>query len=212
MAYNTEQRDGESLESWYRRLAKTADQRLVRLESYQHDLYYKTATEWAYSKAQRDIKRWSGENASRFNTAPPEDPEKLIAKINDIRAFIDSPTSTKQGITNVYKKKADTVNENYQTNFTWEDLAKYYDSGIYKVLDALFGSKTALKIMYKMIKLSKDVSKEAKKEGKPIPKGKDMVEEIKQASEQHAKVSNNLLDQEVERALNTEDIDIKVMF
>ena len=121
---------------------------MVRLEKASQEPYFKVATEWAYAKATRDILKWipPGDNKStklRFNTKPPEG-EDLIAKINDIKSFLSSPTSSKQGIINVYKKRADTVNKKYGTKFTWKQLAKYYDSGQAELWDAKFGSKTAL--------------------------------------------------------------------
>ena len=155
--YMLDQKPTESLQQYYRRLAKTADQRLVRLEKASQQEFYKPATQWAYAKAQRDIKKWlpAGQEAPevlRFNTKipgidklkPEQANEKLIAKINDIKSFLSAPSSTKQGITNVYKKRADTLNARYGTQFTWKQMAKYYESGQAALWDAKYGSKTAL--------------------------------------------------------------------
>lgn len=171
--YDINQKPGESLEKYYRRLAKTADQRLVRLESYEHDKYFKTATLWAYAKAQKDIQKWQNKGPDakqlRFNTAPPKGGEQLIAKINDIKAFLESPTSTKQGIINVYKKRADTVNKKYGTKFTWQQLAKYYESEDNEKWDAKFGSKTALRTLgYIQKNKSKILDAIQKADGKDI--------------------------------------------
>ena len=189
--YNLDQKPDESLEKYYRRLAKTADQRLVRLEKASQEKYFHVATQWAYAKAMRDIKKWQPKsewvkvegaenvfglgdilkNAAvrevpankklRFNTKPPEG-EDLIAKINDIKSFLSSPTSTKAGIINVYKKRADTVNKKYGTNFTWKQLAKYYESGQAKLWDDKFGSKTALRTIGKIQKDKKNIIKAIK--------------------------------------------------
>lgn len=167
MSYNLEQKPGESLEKYYHRLAKTADQRLVRLESYEHDKYFKPATQWAYSRAQHDLQRWTGQGPGakklRFNTAAPKDPEKLISKINDIKTFLVSPTSTKQGIIDVYKKRADTLNRKFGTQFTWKSLAKYYDSGQADLWDSKFGSKTALYTIAEIQKMSDKKIEEIRK-------------------------------------------------
>ena len=165
-SYNLEQKPDETLVQYYRRLAKTADQRMVRLEKASQEPYFKVATEWAYAKATRDILKWipPGDNKStklRFNTKPPEG-EDLIAKINDIKSFLSSPTSSKQGIINVYKKRADTVNKKYGTNFTWKQLAKYYDSGQAELWDAKFGSKTALMTIASLQKNKKKLVKAIK--------------------------------------------------
>lgn len=195
MAYNTEQKAGESLQSWYKRLAKTADQRLVRLESYEHDAMYKPATQWAYKKALKDIHKWSGSDANRFNVKPPEDPEKLLAKINDIRSFIESPTSTKKGITDVYKKRADTINKKYGTSFTWQQLAKYYQSGQAKIWDSKFGSKTALKTIGQLQKHKKQV-----------------IKDIEDADKRDIRVNDDVLQKTVDRALADNDLDITALF
>lgn len=165
-SYNLDQKPDETMVQYYRRLAKTADQRMVRLEKASQEPYFKVATEWAYAKATRDILKWipPGDNKStklRFNTKPPEG-EDLIAKINDIKSFLSSPTSSKQGIINVYKKRADTVNKKYGTNFTWKQLAKYYDSGQAELWDAKFGSKTALLTIASLQKNKKKLVKAIK--------------------------------------------------
>ena len=143
---NLQQMPGESLNDLYRRLAKVADQRLVRLEKLSSEEGFNTATKWAYARAQKDIQKYSGAGATRFNTKPPENEAQLKAKINDMRAFISAPSSTKTGIVSVYKKKAETTNKRYGTNFTWEDIAKLYISGQGKKLEKdVAASKTLMK-------------------------------------------------------------------
>ena len=137
--YDTAQKPGESIEHYYRRLAKVADQRLVRLEQLAEQEYYQGASKWAYNRAQKDIQRWG--SGSRFNTAPPANTNSLKAKINDIRAFLEAPTSTKSGITDVYQRRAKTINDTYGTNLTWEDIAKFYGREKNVALDGKYGSK-----------------------------------------------------------------------
>ena len=182
--YSLDQKPDETLVQYYRRLAKTADQRMVRLEKASEKKFFHVATEWAYAKATRDILKWipPGDNKStklRFNTKPPEG-EDLIAKINDIKSFLSSPTSTKQGIINVYKKRADTVNKRYKTKFTWQQLAKYYDSGQAELWDAKFGSKTALRTIGVMQrnkkKIKEAIAKADKKDVRINAKDKGMLE------------------------------------
>ena len=139
MAYNTTMRPGESLEQYYRRLAKVADQRLVRLERLSEQENYKVVKDWAYKRAQEDIERWGG--SGRFNTAPPQNTNQLKAKINDIRAFLESGTSTQRDINAIYKKRADTINTKYGTKLTWQDIAEFYGRDKNEALDAKYGSK-----------------------------------------------------------------------
>ena len=152
--------DYDELVKIYRTLAKSADQRLVRLEAYQHDKNFKTATKWAYARAMHDISLWSGQEANRFNTAPPASKTDLLSKIQDIKHFLESPTSTKKGILDVYKKRADTINKKYKTNLTWKDLAQYFDSAANDKLDAKYGSKTAIKIFAEIKKHQKEILKD----------------------------------------------------
>ena len=160
--YPTDQKPGETLQQYYRRLAQTADKRLERLEKYSNDKYFKPAKDWAYASAMKDIRSWNGESAKRFFRTPPKDEEKLIMKLNDIKKFLDSPTSTKVGITNIYIKKANTINENYGTNFTWDELASYYERKTNEKWDSKFGSKTALKAIGRIQKKAEELGIEIK--------------------------------------------------
>lgn len=149
-AYDVNQKPGETLEKYYRRLAKTADQRLVRLERLAKQPNYEPAELWAYRRARLDITKWNGGKSPelyRFNVNMPKDPEKLLAKINDIKTFLTRPTSTKKGITEVYKKRAETINRKFGTNFSWQQMAKYFQSGAAEYWDSKYGSKTALRVM-----------------------------------------------------------------
>ena len=97
----------EEIEKEYNRLAKKADARLRALESYQHEKNFKTATKWAYAKAMRDIKSWGGRKRFQTSAKNLSDTE-LKMKIKDIENFLKSPTSTKRGSINNYKKRVDT--------------------------------------------------------------------------------------------------------
>lgn len=129
----------------YRKLAKRADQRLVRIEKLSKQENFRGIRQFAYARAQRDIKTWSGEGATRFNTKPPKNYQSLQAKIADIRKFLEpGNTSTKTGILKMYSRKQNTVFDKYGLNMSWQDAAKFYDLGIADLLDSLYGSKTVL--------------------------------------------------------------------
>lgn len=156
----------------YRTLAKVADQRMVRLEKYSGEENFANATKWSYARAQRDIKQWSGENAKRFNTAPPESKASLLAKIEDIKTFIEAPTSTKQGIKDVMIRRADTLNKNYGTNFKWDTVGKYFDSELAISMDKKLASKTAMRALGKIQKNKNEVLRrieEAEKKNQTVP-------------------------------------------
>lgn len=128
----------KQLMSEYRRYAKRADQRLVRLEKYAQEQQFKSVTSYAYRKAIHDINKWSGADAKRFNVKPPNTTAELKAKIADIKQFLGSETSTKRGIVNTYKRRVDTINEKYGTNFTWEQFAEFTQSKLFEKLDSRF--------------------------------------------------------------------------
>lgn len=173
--------DYESLEKIYRTLAKAADQRLVRLERAADLPDFGHATQWAYARAQRDIEEWSGEGATRFNTKPPANKAKLTQKIEDIRTFLSSPTSTKKGIKDTLKKRADTLNDKYGTNFKWNEVGKFFQGSLGKKLDSRYGSDT---ILYVVAKLQKNKSKilkamkDTKKKDIRVPDSDTVLEKI----------------------------------
>ena len=159
----------DELEKIYRTLAKSADQRLVRLERYAEEKSFKTATEWAYARAMHDIKQWSGDEADRFNTKPPTSKTDLLSKIKDIEHFLESKTSTKTGIITVYKRKADSLNKSMRaeygddwTDVTWQDMAQYFDSALYDKIDKQYGSKTKMIVMSTLKKKKKEIAKDIK--------------------------------------------------
>lgn len=151
----------------YRKLAKRADQRLVRLERYSQQEKYANVTQYAYAKAMRDIRSWSGKDATRFNTKPPKNLNSLMAKINDIKGFLQSASSTIKptadnavynekgqivggGIDLTYQKRADTLNQRFGTNVTWENVGSIFESTLYRKLAKKYESKTAVRIIGKL--------------------------------------------------------------
>lgn len=160
---NINMRVDETLEQYYRRIAKQADQRLLRLENLaKRGGYYKGVKEWAYARASYDItQKWGGNpEKPRFNTKPPENINELKAKINDIQDFLQMKTSTKVGIKEAYKKKADSFNENFGTDVSWEDWADYLDRFGVSLYDK-YGSAVmnrVIKTVQSMAKNDKDMN------------------------------------------------------
>lgn len=147
----------------YRRVAKLADQRLVRLEALEGQKNFKNVTKYAYKKATLDAMQW-GANVEkpRFNIKPPLNKkaggklEEILnrtstrAKINDMLNFLEKPTSTKGGIIDIYQKRADTLNKNKAVveaglHFTWQDVGDFFESRLYKKMLSSFGSETNIK-------------------------------------------------------------------
>jgi len=151
--------DYNELVKIHKTLAKTADRRLLRLEEYSKEENMGNALQWAYARAMRDIKAWSGEEAKRFDTKPPENKHSILAKIKDIQNFIEKPSSTKAGIKGIYQKRAESVNEEYGTDFTWEDIGDFYEGEMYKRLDESFASDTITETVGKMVQEKGEVKK-----------------------------------------------------
>ena len=191
----------KELEKVYRTLAKTADQRLVRLEAYEHDTGFETATKWAYARAQHDIKQWSGTQAKRFNTAPPESDTDLLSKIQDIEHFLLSKTSTKQGIISVYQKKVDSMNATGKERFgsswknvTWRDMAQFYDSTLYEKIDSKYGSSVIMMTM-SIVEKKKD----------------EILEDLKKKKDINIKVKDEEIGSQVNDILNQYSEDVQAL-
>jgi len=127
----------------YRKEAKRANQRMLRLERYSDptsDMYRPIAKEvkkFAYKVAQRDLKALAGEEATRFKEnyklpTDSDDAKKLFKKIQQLRGvlhtFLSSASSTidpikkgkeivKPGLRNVYDKRTDTINSKFITKY-----------------------------------------------------------------------------------------------
>ena len=158
MAKQKQSLDYIALRSEYVKLAKRADQRLVRLEQLETKKGFENVTKYAYAWAQKNLQRWSGKSeGSRFNAAIPSDIKSLEAKLHIVKQFLDMQTSTKGGILKTYKKRADTNNKKYGTNVTWQARSKYFNSSIAERAAAKFGSKTALRVIGQMQKKSDEV-------------------------------------------------------
>lgn len=157
----------EELVKEYRKLAKRADQRLVRLEALSRNSKYENVLKYAYRVAVKNIESYgSVKNRPRFNTKPPENSNTLQAKINDIKHFLESVSSTKKGIVSTYEKRADTINKNMglkgDDKFTWQELADFFQSKSYEKLESSFGSKTVFDTIGKIKKNLPDIAKAIK--------------------------------------------------
>lgn len=222
MAYDTSQRPGESLDQWYKRLAKTADQRLVRLEKLSKQEGFKTADKWAYQSAMIDLERWNlGREAKnmRFNRNKPTTETQLKMKIADMRNFIDASTSTKRGILTSYKNRVETFNKgnpnnfkgNYGTAFTWESLATYYNRGIADKLSKMYGSKTALKAVGKIQKLAQQKKAELASQGRGTA-NTHILAEMRKDLANNPDIMTDLGDEVVTQILNDRSIPLsKIM-
>lgn len=196
--YDYDIRPGETDLQYYRRLAKTADQRLVRLEALKHDPYFRGVEKYAYARAMRDIETFGGTN--RFNTKPPEARSLFNEKIADMLRFLQSPTSTKKGIVEVYQTRVNTINQKYGMNLSWQQFAQIAESGAMDKLFGDYGSDTVFKAIGTVQRNKKQIEKMAEDVKDQEEKGE------KQLVEMYNIATDSPLDRSVEAVLRNEEL------
>lgn len=169
------------MKSFYKSVAKVADQRLVQLEGLAKKTGYKDVLQWAYKDAMYDIHAAYGEKAKRFNRKQPDDLRTLKKNLRRVLSFLEKPSSSKQGIDETYSKRADTVKDKYGVNVTWQNIGDLYMSTLYKKTDSKYGSKTILKAIGR-------IQADKKK--------------IKKALEQQKAISYHVADDDIEEVVN----------
>ena len=161
----------DNLVKEYRKLAKRADQRLVRLEALSRENKYENVLKYSYALASKNINLYGKPKGKpRFNTKPPKNANTLQAKINDIKQFLSSPSSTKKGITSIYEKRADTLNKKMglegKDAFSWQELADFFQSKSYETIASAFSSLTVFDTIASIRKNLPDISKEIRENKK----------------------------------------------
>ena len=113
----------------FQKLAKRADERLRQIkDNYSKRKGFENMINWAYKKAMRDIKHWSGNDATTFNQGASKlSLNQLRAKKHDVEEFLNAPTSKISSTIDLYQRRADTINERYGTNFSWEELGTVFE-------------------------------------------------------------------------------------
>ena len=201
----------DALMKEYRQLAKRADQRMVRLErAAKTKPGFENVLKYAYARAQKDLRKWNDParvdsgKPLRFNTKPPAtksgkiDKRSLQEKINTIKKFLESDTSTikptkeAKGIEAIYNERVKKINDKYGTDFKWESLAKYFEDGTAEKLAAKYGSKTALRIIAQIQK-----------------KPKEVLQELEKVDQRRIKTDNPFLNKKVNEVLNEYGTDIE---
>lgn len=169
-----------------RKLAKRANQRMVRAELYSKRPKHKKIKEYSYSKAQKDIaniRKMLGRPVKQANlrfiesaSIPKEFGEDYKAAVSFFRMqiaaekqFLDAVTSTigpamssiqseyrrmdKEGLNWLYDQRTRTINEKYHTNFTAEELQRFFSSRKQAQLQKDFGSDQMFSIANEMINI-----------------------------------------------------------
>lgn len=142
----------------YQKLTRRANDRLREIEKRSTTDGLEPMTQYAYKRAVHDLK-----GAERFSSK--ERIENLnynavVKRLNDMRRFLKSESSTTRGVKNIYARNAAAFNKKYKTTFTSSELAKFFDkdTGLYeKIKNAHpdWGSDTIMKAIAQ-IKLNKE--------------------------------------------------------
>lgn len=165
----------------FRQLAKSADRRMRSLRALVYQENYKGVLQYAYARAQKDIRAQTGQqgNNLRFSSHIPTTLKGLASYKKDVERFMTSESSKKQGITQIYKRRAETVNIKYGRvsgakslkakkiagwkDLTWQDLANYYEKEKNTKLDSKLGSSTQMKVLGRFKRLqNQDKEQQAK--------------------------------------------------
>lgn len=142
----------------YKGLAKVADQRLVSLERASQREGTKSATNYAYKWAIREMKGLYGEGVTRFNKTVKQSElmdsrGKLIdinrvyqARINAMLTFVNLQTSTIGGLRQTFRNRADVLNERYGDllgfEFTEDNIGDFFESKAFEQGNDRWGSST----------------------------------------------------------------------
>lgn len=160
----------ERLLQEYHKMAKAADRKLRNLEKLEADQGFKDATRFAYARAQKDIEARFGSGQSRFDKKLPEmySKRQIISAMNDVQRFIESPSSSKKGIIDVYKQRADTLSKKYGTKITWKDMAVLFENSTFDKLVSKMTSDQVFKQIRKQKKQRSKIIKEIQEASRKI--------------------------------------------
>ena len=95
---------------------------------------------------------------------------------------MELPSSTLPGIQEIYVKRAEDLNKmlssrGFKVTYTWQHYAKFFESGLYQKVRALYGSDVAFKIMGQFARRADEIKKylDETKKYKEAPTGEPPV-------------------------------------
>lgn len=149
----------------YKKLQDNMNRRLRRIRQYMKEPGYKGITEYAYKNAMEDIRRFFGPGKRGYSKALPTGKgarEQYKAIMNSMTRFKEAATSTIGGIHKTYKQRAETLNKKYGWDLSWRDLAKLFESGMWKKFKSSgydYASDQTFKAIATFIDNKKDILK-----------------------------------------------------
>ena len=152
----------------YHKIAKAADQKMRRLEAEYKRTSDDELLRYAYSRAQRDIKSIGGNKRFDITLKQRKETEtqaferdidflwRIRQATKDAKRFIEAPTSSVSGFTEMYKERAEKFNEAMGTDFTVKEFRAIMETGLFNTMQNITpGYRTGVKIIEGMMKNNK---------------------------------------------------------
>lgn len=180
----------EKLIEQYKKIAGLADKRLERIEKLSGRRGYENVTEYAYRGAMRDIEYWRGSGWTRFGRGKGAyenlTNRQIRAKIEDMRQFINKTTAAPSRITDMYIRRAETLNTMLGLKgseaLTWQQWADWFEGDAFAAIQRLIrGSDTQIDVVGQFLRQAKEIKKAAEiNDYTHIKIGPDMVQDAVQ--------------------------------
>ena len=153
----------------YGKLTRLANDRLREIEKRSTTDGLTSLTQYAYKRAVHDL---SG--ATRFPSKEKIENlnyNAIVKRMNDMRRFLRSKSSTTRGVKSMYSQNASRFNKKYGTNFTQSQLAKFFDknTGLYEKIKSKnpdWGSETVMKAIAQIRQNKDEVLEQMERENK----------------------------------------------
>lgn len=153
----------------YNKLTRLANDRLREIERRATTDGLTSLTQYAYKRAVHDL-----EGATRFPSKQRIENlnyNAIVKRMNDMRRFLRSKSSTTRGVKTMYFQNASRFNQKYGTNFTQSQLAKFFDkdTGLYEKIKSKnpdWGSETVMKAIAQIRQNKDDVLEQMERENK----------------------------------------------
>lgn len=136
-------------------------------ETRRDDEYFRGILNFKYKKTISDMQTRLGFTSFERKPKTEQQARAMMAIAQD---FILSPSSSRKGILDVYKRRVDTINNKFGTSFTWKDFAKLALTDEFKELinDEKYSSDSIIIALGELVK-----SKDPKKTIEAIKSGAD---------------------------------------
>lgn len=201
-----------------RKLAKRANQRMVRIERYAESAdVYSEVKEFSYKVAQQNIRALYGKTGDRLRFTENQklvdisdgtryltgddkyrkNVENLKQKIKAMEQFLESQTSTKIGIDKVLDKRTNTINtdkkfkmDKHGVSYTKDELKRFFDSKKMEKLQKAVGS-TSMFVVAALIKKKKIGS--SKREIETFLRNNINMKDLEKAARKEGRTTKEML-------------------